>query len=239
VLATVAVPLAACSGGYDTTPDPLAPLADAARADADSAGSIAEADRSAAELAAEVGDVRRAHAKALTHEVEREEYARNSADRCYWCKDELFETLSPIASERGACIAVGTNADDLGDFRPGQRAARERGIVAPLAEVGLTKKDVRDLSADIGLPTADKPASPCLSSRFAYGVRVTPEGLRRVEEAEEIVRSLGFEVFRVRDHGDLARIEVPEQEIERAAALGDDLDPSAAQVPAAVLEARP
>jgi pyridinium-3,5-biscarboxylic acid mononucleotide sulfurtransferase len=157
------------------------------------------------------------------HEVEREEYARNSADRCYWCKDELFETLSPIASERGACIAVGTNADDLGDFRPGQRAARERGIVAPLAEVGLTKKDVRDLSADIGLPTADKPASPCLSSRFAYGVRVTPEGLRRVEEAEEIVRSLGFEVFRVRDHGDLARIEVPEQEIERAAALKKEL----------------
>lgn len=152
-----------------------------------------------------------------THEVDRHEYARNSPDRCYWCKTELFEVLTPIARRRGAVIAVGTNLDDLGDHRPGQRAAREHEVVAPLAEVGLSKEDVRSLSRDLGLPTHDKPATPCLASRFAYGVKVTAERLRRVEAAEQVVRSLGFEVFRVRDHGDLARVEVPAEAIVRAA----------------------
>ena len=163
------------------------------------------------------------HETVSTHEVGREEYARNDPDRCYWCKDELFSVLEPRAAATGAAIATGTNTDDLGDHRPGLRAANERDIRAPLVEAGLSKHDVRALSRDLGLPTADKPASPCLSSRFAYGVRVTPRGLRRIERAEEAVRSFGFDVLRVRDHGDLARIEVPLEDVPRAAALQRDL----------------
>lgn len=158
-----------------------------------------------------------------SHELARAEYSRNDADRCYWCKTELFEVLHPISQELRAEIAVGTNLDDLGDYRPGLRAASENGVRTPLADAGLTKSDVRSLSAELGLPTSRKPASPCLASRFAYGVRVTEEGLRRIDRAEEIVRSLGFEVFRVRDHGDLARVEVPPQEITRAAQLHERL----------------
>ena len=163
------------------------------------------------------------HLAVETREIDREEYAVNDPHRCYWCKTELFEVLAPIASERGARIAVGTNLDDLGDYRPGLEAATERSVLTPLVDAGLDKADVRSLSADLGLPTADKPASPCLASRFAYGVRVTPEGLRRIDAAEEAVRALGFEVFRVRDHGDLARIEVPTAEIDRAAAVREEL----------------
>ncbi|MFP5299282.1 MAG: ATP-dependent sacrificial sulfur transferase LarE [Actinomycetota bacterium] len=158
-----------------------------------------------------------------THEVAREEYARNDADRCYWCKSELFETLRPLAHELGANILVGTNTDDLGDHRPGLKAADENGVSAPMVAVGLSKQEIRELSRRAGLPTAEKPASPCLASRFAYGVRVTPEGLRRVEAAEEFVRGFGFEVLRVRDHGDLARIEVAADEVPRAAALSEKL----------------
>jgi uncharacterized protein len=154
-----------------------------------------------------------------THEVAREEYAVNDPDRCYWCKTELFEVLAPIAAERGARIAVGTNLDDLSDYRPGLRAAGENGVATPLADAGLTKGDVRALSAQRGLPTAVKPASPCLASRFAYGVRVTPQGLRRIDAAEEAVRAHGFDVFRVRDLGDRARLEVPADEIPRALEL--------------------
>ncbi|MEA2434746.1 MAG: pyridinium-3,5-biscarboxylic acid mononucleotide sulfurtransferase [Actinomycetota bacterium] len=157
-----------------------------------------------------------AHRTVGTHEVGREEYARNDSDRCYWCKTELFDALEPIAADMGAEVCLGTNTDDLGDHRPGLRAAGERGSVAPLVEAGLSKADVRALSAEAGLPTADKPASPCLASRFAYGVRVTPAGLRRVERAEAYVRSHGFEVLRVRDHGDLARVEVERSEVGRA-----------------------
>jgi pyridinium-3,5-biscarboxylic acid mononucleotide sulfurtransferase len=157
------------------------------------------------------------HRTVDTHEIDRAEYARNSADRCYWCKSELFDVLDPLAAELEATIATGTNLDDLSDYRPGLRAAGERSVRTPLAEAGMTKSDVRILSAARGLPTADKPASPCLASRFAYGVRVTSEGLERIERAEEVVRALGFEVLRVRDHGDLARIEVPPEAIERVA----------------------
>ena len=159
------------------------------------------------------------HLVVETHEVNREDYARNSSDRCYWCKTELFEVLAPIAAQRGAKMAVGTNLDDLSDYRPGGDAAREHGVMTPLADSGLTKADVRLLSSGLGLPTADKPASPCLASRFAYGVRVTEEGLRRIDAAEEVIRALGFTVFRVRDHGDLARVEVPSEAIGRAAEL--------------------
>ncbi len=163
------------------------------------------------------------HREVTTHELDREEYARNSSDRCFWCKTELFDVLSPIASELGARIAVGTNTDDLGDHRPGIGAARLRDVATPLVEAGLTKPDVRALAAAWGVPVAEKPASPCLASRFAYGVRVTEDGLRRIDEAEEIVRSFGFDVLRVRDHGDLARIEVPASEIERAAARAGEI----------------
>lgn len=159
------------------------------------------------------------HVLVETHELEREAYARNSSDRCYWCKTELFEVLAPLAQRHGAPIAVGTNVDDLGDYRPGLGAAEKNGVLTPLVAADLTKADVRRLSADLGLPTADKPASPCLASRFAYGIRVTPEGLSRVDRAEEALLALGFDVLRVRDHGELARIEVPAAEIPRAARL--------------------
>ena len=158
------------------------------------------------------------HLEVETTELDRAEYARNDPDRCYWCKTELFEVLEPIARERGAAMLVGTNVDDLGEHRPGLRAAREQEVRAPLAEVGLTKREVRELSAMRGLPTSEKPASPCLASRFAYGVRVTADGLARIDEAEEVIRSFGFDVFRVRDHGDLARIEVPPERIEELVA---------------------
>lgn len=164
------------------------------------------------------------HRMVETHEVERPEYARNSGDRCYWCKDELFEVLAPIAAERGATLAVGTNTDDLGDHRPGLRAARERAVRSPLVDAGMSKADVRALAAERGLPVADKPASPCLASRVAYGVEVSPERLRRIDDAEEAVRSLGFEILRVRDHGDLARVEVPAEDFPRAAALRGEIN---------------
>lgn len=159
------------------------------------------------------------HTVVETHEADDERYARNHADRCYWCKTELLDVLTPIARARGARVLVGTNADDLGDYRPGIRAASERDALTPLADAGLTKADVRALCAARGLPIADKPASPCLASRVAYGVRVTPERLGRVEAAEDELRALGFGVVRVRDHGELARVEVPAPDIGRAAAL--------------------
>ena len=164
------------------------------------------------------------HLEVSTSELDRPEYVRNEPDRCYWCKTELFEVLEPIARERDALMLVGTNADDLGDHRPGLRAAREQNVRAPLAEVGLTKNEVRELSALRGLPTSEKPASPCLASRFAYGVEVTAEGLRRIDEAEEFVRSKGFDVLRVRDHGDLARIEVPADRIDELVALRAEVE---------------
>jgi uncharacterized protein len=158
-----------------------------------------------------------------TQEFQREDYVRNDAKRCYWCKLELFEILAPIASEMSAQIAVGTNLDDLEDYRPGHKAAIENGVRAPLVESGFTKNDIRSLSRSLGLPTSDKPAVPCLSSRVAYGIRVTPQRLRRIDKAEEFMLSLGFSDVRVRDHGDIARVEVATDEVERAAALNDEI----------------
>lgn len=178
------------------------------------------------------------HETIATREVGREEYARNDSDRCYWCKDELFSVLERRAAVAGAVIATGTNTDDLGDHRPGLRAAAERGVREPLVEADLSKAEVRSLSAALGLPTADKPAAPCLSSRFAYGVRVTPRGLRRIERAEEAVRSFGFEVLRVRDLGDAARIEIAPEDLSRAAKIESRLIAAvtAAGFPAATLD---
>ena len=159
------------------------------------------------------------HREVETFELERSEYVRNEPDRCYHCKTELFETLAGlVAAEPGTVVLVGTNLDDEGDYRPGQTAARERGVRAPLREAGLTKDAVRALSRARGLPTWNKPASACLASRIAYGVEVTPERLDRVGRAEAFLRSLGFSQLRVRDHGDLARIEVPAEEVERLSA---------------------
>jgi uncharacterized protein len=150
-----------------------------------------------------------------THELEREEYAVNQADRCFYCKDELFTVLEAERVKLGfAAVAYGLNTDDKKDFRPGQRAAQEHSVSAPLAEAGLTKSDVRALAHEAGLSVWDRPASACLSSRIEYGRRVTPEALRMVEDAEESLRAFGLRNFRVRHHGNIARIEVAEDEME-------------------------
>ena len=151
-----------------------------------------------------------------THEFENPEYIANRADRCYHCKDELFDRMELLAHERGfAAIAYGTNADDMHDFRPGHRAAHEHRILAPLLDAALSKPEIRMLSRRAGLPTWDRPASACLSSRIPYGVPVTPELLSQVERAEEALRELGFRQFRVRAHGELARIELAADELSR------------------------
>jgi uncharacterized protein len=152
-----------------------------------------------------------------TRELEREAYAANNGDRCFHCKDELFTVLEAERSKRDfAAVAYGLNLDDGKDFRPGQRAAAEHRVVAPLAEAGLSKADVRELARKAGLRVWDKPASACLSSRIEYGRRVTTEALRQVEAAEEGLRGLGLRRFRVRHHGSVARIEIAEEEMATA-----------------------
>lgn len=152
-----------------------------------------------------------AHLEVCTDEFDRPEYRRNTGNRCFHCKTAMFDAVAPMADLLGARVALGTNVDDLGDHRPGQRAAALRGAVAPLVDARLTKADVRRISADLGLATADKPAAACLSSRVAYGDAVTPELVGRIEAAESAIRALGFPTLRVRAHGGgtLARIEVP------------------------------
>jgi uncharacterized protein len=168
----------------------------------------------AVRLAAEFGFN---HAFVRTSEMERPEYRANPANRCYYCKDELYSTLSALAQERGiATIADGSNADDRGDYRPGRQAAREFGVISPLDEAGLTKDDVRELSHRAGLPTWDEPASACLSSRIPYFSEVTDEKLRMIERAETVLRDLGFRILRVRHHDTIARLELGRDEIARA-----------------------
>jgi len=151
-----------------------------------------------------------------TNELERPEYRANPSNRCYYCKLELYTHLSRIATGRGAVIVDGNNADDRGDYRPGRQAAREFGVRSPLDEVDLSKDEIRALSREAGLPTWDEPASACLSSRIPYHSEVTDEKLRTIERAEEALRALGFRVFRVRHHDDLARIEIARVEMARA-----------------------
>jgi len=152
-----------------------------------------------------------------TNEIENPEYAANPSNRCYFCKSELYTKLSGIADERGISYVVdGTNADDVGDYRPGRAAAGEHDVRSPLVEFGMTKSEIRELSKLHGLPSWDKPASPCLSSRIAYGVPVTIERLSKVERGEEVLRQLGFEEFRVRVHGDIVRLEIAPAEMEKA-----------------------
>jgi uncharacterized protein len=142
-------------------------------------------------------------------------YTSNPVNRCYFCKSELHDTLKPLAAARGyPYIVDGVNADDLQDYRPGIAAARERGVRSPLAEVGISKTEVRQISQHLGLPWWDKPAQPCLSSRFPYGEEITVEKLRRVGRAEIYLRQLGYTSCRVRSQGDTARIELPPAEIQ-------------------------
>jgi uncharacterized protein len=152
-----------------------------------------------------------------TNEMAREEYRANPADRCYYCKHELYTELTALARARGiATIADGSNADDRGDYRPGRRAAREFGVRSPLDEAGLTKDEIRELSRRAGLPTWDEPASACLSSRIPYFSEVTDEKLRMIERAESVLRELGFRVCRVRHHDTIARLELGRDDIARA-----------------------
>jgi uncharacterized protein len=152
-----------------------------------------------------------------THEMENPKYRANAADRCYFCKDELFNVLDVMAQERGfAAIAYGVNADDTLDFRPGHRAAAEHRVLAPLLDAGLHKAEIRMLSQRAGLPTWDRPASACLASRLPYGTEVTPERLALIERGEAALRDLGFRQFRVRLHEKLARVEIAPEEMPRA-----------------------
>jgi uncharacterized protein len=154
-----------------------------------------------------------------TDELRRPGYRANAGDRCYHCRAELFGLLGELAGREGAgAVAYGAIRDDLGDVRPGMRAARERGVLAPLLDAGITKEDVRALAAEAGLPVRDKPAGACLASRIPVGVEVTRERLDRVGRAEQALRDLGFRVLRVRDHGEVARVELGPDEIDR---LGD------------------
>lgn len=155
-----------------------------------------------------------------TGELEKPEYRRNDGDRCFHCKTELFDVMKALGAELGfAQIAYGMNADDRRDYRPGQRAAKEHDVLAPLAEAELTKLEIRALAKEAGYALWDRPAAPCLSSRVEYGREVTPEVLAQVERGEESLRVLGFREFRVRHHGDLARVEIARGELPRALTL--------------------
>jgi len=157
------------------------------------------------------------HKMLLTDEFDDPNYTSNPANRCYFCKSELYDKLCALAAEQGfQVICDGTNADDLGDWRPGRQAARERGVRSPFVECLMTKQEIRELSRRAGLPTWDQPASACLSSRIPYGEVVTIEKLSAVDRAEQLLRRLGFRQVRVRHHGDIARIEIAEQELPRA-----------------------
>ena len=159
-----------------------------------------------------------AHVEVCTDELDRDEYVANTDNRCFHCKSALFDVLGPLAAMMNASMALGTNLDDLGDHRPGQVAATSRGAVFPLVDAGLSKANVRAISAELGLRTADKPAAACLSSRIAYGDEVTTELLSRIERAEVVLADLGFEPARVRAHADgtVARIELDATQLDEA-----------------------
>jgi uncharacterized protein len=168
-----------------------------------------------------------AHRTITTDELARPEYRRNDRFRCYHCKTELYDRLAALAAAEGyAAVLSGANADDAGDWRPGLRAAAEHGVRHPLLEAGVGKAEVRALARRLEVPSAEKPASPCLASRLPYGTSVTPEALAQVDRAESAVRALGFHVLRVRHFGRLGRVEVAADELARALAS-----------PAAVLDA--
>lgn len=173
--------------------------------------------RDAAEFARQAG-IR--HEIIETREFENPAYSANNPDRCFHCKDELFRAMEEIAPRfGGAAIVYGVNTDDLGDYRPGQKAAKIHQVKAPLVEAGLSKAEIRELSRMAGLPFWDRPAAACLSSRIPYGTEVTVERIRRIETAEERMKALGFRQFRVRYHGELARVEISREELPKALSL--------------------
>ena len=162
-------------------------------------------------------DFNLSHEVIHTSELERPEYRANPANRCYYCKDELYGRLSEVARARGFAVIVdGNNADDRGDYRPGRQAAREHGVKSPLDEADLTKDEIRELSRMEGLESWDEPASACLSSRIPYGLEVTGTVLRQIERAEQVLRDLGFRIYRVRHHDTVARLEIARSEMGRA-----------------------
>ena len=221
-LADLAGAVVALSGGVDSSlVAALAARALGDRALAVTAVSPALAQgelEGARHVAAAVGI---AHETLATAELRRAGYRRNGTDRCYHCKSELYEGLRALARRRGfAAVLSGANADDLGDWRPGLRAAAEHGVVHPLLEAGLGKDAVRALAARLGVPSAGKPASPCLASRLPYGTAVTPRALAQVDRAERSVRALGFTELRVRHIGRLGRVELPADALERIQADG-------------------
>ena len=202
--------LVACSGGVDSVL--LAAVAartlgeNAVAATAVSA-SLASGELDDARAAATAAGIR--HIEVPTGEVENHAYAANAPDRCFHCKDTAYGTFTQLAGQLGIAVVIdGTNADDSGDFRPGRRAAREHGVRSPLAEAGMTKQEIRDWARELGLNVWDKPAAACLSSRIPYGSPVTPEKLSRIDRAESALKALGFRQCRVRDHGDVARVEI-------------------------------
>ena len=187
---------------------------------ADSA-SIPESHKRDAEQFARDFQIR--HEYIETFEFDNPEYVKNDKNRCFHCKDELFTRLDKVCIERGiANVVYGVNVDDLGDWRPGQGAAKAHNVKAPLVDAGLTKAEIRELSRRAGLPTWDRPADACLSSRIPYGTEVTKERIKTIEDGEEALKSLGFRQFRTRFHGDLVRIEVAVEELPKA------LDPAMA-----------
>jgi uncharacterized protein len=201
----------AFSGGVDSTflaraaRDAIGSAAVLATADSETyaTGELEEAER----LAAMIG---LRHIVVRTRELENPEYARNAPNRCFFCKEELFDKLEPVArTEGGASLIYGAIMDDVGDHRPGMESARKRGVRAPLIEAELWKEEIRALSRNLGLPTWDKPSFACLSSRFQYGEQITADKLRRVDAAEAFLKGLGFRQLRVRHHDRLARIELP------------------------------
>ena len=207
----------AFSGGVDSTllaraaKDALGERAVLVTADSETypAGELAEARK----LAALIG---LRHIVVRTDELANAEYAKNGASRCFFCKEELFTQLAPIAEREGCrALVYGANVDDLGDHRPGMQSARQRGVRAPMIEAGLTKAEIRELSRALGLPTWDKPSFACLSSRFQYGDRITADKLRQIDAAEAFMKELGFRQFRVRHHDRLARIELAHDELAR------------------------
>jgi uncharacterized protein len=159
-----------------------------------------------------------------TRELDNPDYASNPANRCYFCKSTLYSDLRRIAEERDyACVVDGANADDEGDYRPGRKAAKELEVVSPLARAGVNKAEVRALANHLGLPSWDKPALACLSSRFPYGQEITAEKLAQVARAEEFLRARGFRQVRVRHHGEIARLEIGPEEMERAFASREEI----------------
>jgi uncharacterized protein len=207
----------AFSGGVDSTllaraaKDALDERAVLVTADSETypAGELEEARR----LASLIG---LRHVVVRTDELTNPEYAKNGANRCFFCKEELFTRLAPIAEREGCrALVYGANMDDLGDHRPGMQSARARGVAAPLIDAGLTKAEIRELSRALALPTWDKPSFACLSSRFQYGDRITADKLRTIDAAEAFVRGLGFRQFRVRHHDRLARLELAADEMAR------------------------